>query len=84
MSAPSPESFWVMVFLGFGASTMVTRAEFRRRAWIPASPTILILYAYVGGLVGARLFLVFSHWDRFVEDPSTSSSPAAAGSSTAA
>lgn len=65
----SVESFWVMVFLGFVASTFVTRAEFRRRGVDPAAAYDLILYAYVGGLVGARLFLVFTHWQVFVEDP---------------
>ena len=65
------ESFWVMVFLGFVAATFVTRAEFRRRGVDPALAYDLILYAYIGGLVGARLFLVFTYWDRFLEDPFT-------------
>jgi len=63
------ESFWVMVLLGFVGSLLVTRAEFRRQGVDPAVAYDLILYAYVGGLVGARLFLVFTHWDKFVEDP---------------
>lgn len=63
------ESFWVMVFLGFVGSTFVTRAEFRRRGIDPALAYDLIVYAYVGGLVGARLFLVVTHWHLFVEDP---------------
>jgi phosphatidylglycerol:prolipoprotein diacylglycerol transferase len=67
----SVESFWVMVFLGFVASTFVTRAEFRRRGIDPSAAYDLILYAYVGGLLGARLFLVFTHWDLFVDDPFT-------------
>jgi phosphatidylglycerol---prolipoprotein diacylglyceryl transferase len=65
------ESFWVMVFLGFVASGLVTREEFRRRGLDPGLAYDLILYAYVGGLVGARLFLVFTYWDRFLEDPFT-------------
>jgi len=65
------ESFWVMVLFGFAASAMVTRGEFRRHGLDPGLAYDLILYAYVGGLVGARLFLVFTHWDRFVEDPFT-------------
>lgn len=65
------ESFWVMVLLGFTASAMVTRAEFRRQGLDPGLAYDLVLYAYVGGLVGARLFLVFTHWDRFLEDPFT-------------
>ena len=63
------ESFWVMVFLGFVGSALVTRGEFRRRGIDPALAYDLILYAYVGGLLGARLFLVFTHWDLFLEDP---------------
>lgn len=65
------ESFWVMVLLGFAASAMVTRSEFRRRGLDPGLAYDLILYAYVGGLVGARLFLVLTYWDRFLEDPFT-------------
>lgn len=65
------ESFWVMVFLGFVGSTWVTREEFKRRGIDPGLAYDLIVYAYVGGLVGARLFLVFTHWELFVADPFT-------------
>lgn len=63
------ESFWVMVLLGFAAATLVTRSELRRNGIDPSRAYDLILYAYVGGLVGARLFLLFTAWDVFVRDP---------------
>lgn len=63
------DSFWVMVFLGFAAAGMVLRADLRRAAIDPRAAYDLILYAYVGGLVGARLFLLATAWDVFVQDP---------------
>ncbi len=65
------ESFWVMVFLGFAAAAVVTRAEFKREGVDPHLTYDLILYAYVGGLLGARLFLLFTDWDLFIADPFT-------------
>ena len=63
------ESFWVMLFLGFVAALQVVRIEFGRRGYDPAWAYDFILYSYVGGLIGARLFLLTSAWDVFVRDP---------------
>ncbi|HUI27327.1 MAG TPA: prolipoprotein diacylglyceryl transferase [Candidatus Kryptonia bacterium] len=65
----SVESFWVMLFLGFFVALQVVRAEFRRLDYDPSWAYDFILYAYVGGLIGARLFLLTSAWDVFVQDP---------------
>ena len=58
-----------MLFLGFFVALQVVKAEFSRRGYDSAWAYDFILYAYVGGLVGARLFLLTSAWDVFVSDP---------------
>ncbi|GIW40002.1 MAG: hypothetical protein KatS3mg076_0579 [Candidatus Binatia bacterium] len=63
------ESFWVFVFLGFAAATWAGYGELRRHGLDPSLVYDLVLYAYVGGLVGARLFLVFTEWDVVRTDP---------------
>jgi len=63
------DSFWAMVFLGFAAAAWAGRAEFVRAGLDGRFAYDLLLYAYVGGLVGARLFLVFTEWDLFRADP---------------
>ena len=65
----SVESFWVMLFLGFFVALQVVRAEFARLGYDPTWAYDFILYSYVGGLVGARLFLLTSAWDVFLNDP---------------
>jgi phosphatidylglycerol:prolipoprotein diacylglycerol transferase len=63
------ESFWVTVLVGFLAALLVARAELRRMGHNPDLAYDLILHSYVGGFVGARLFLVFSAWEAFARDP---------------
>jgi phosphatidylglycerol:prolipoprotein diacylglycerol transferase len=63
------EAFWVAVLLGFLAALLVARAELRRQGHDPGAAFDLILWAYVGGFVGARLFLVFTEWSKFQSDP---------------
>jgi phosphatidylglycerol:prolipoprotein diacylglycerol transferase len=62
-------SFWVAALLGFVAAFLVVRSEARRRGYEPDLPYDLTLYAYVGGWVGARLFIIPTGWDLFVGDP---------------
>ena len=63
------EAFWVSVVVGFLVALVVARAELRRTGHDVQFAYDLILYSYVGGFVGARLFLVFSAWDVFARDP---------------
>jgi phosphatidylglycerol---prolipoprotein diacylglyceryl transferase len=63
------ESFWVAVVVGFLCALVVARAELRRCGHDPDLAYDLILWAYIGGFVGARLFLIFTAWDVFVRDP---------------
>jgi phosphatidylglycerol:prolipoprotein diacylglycerol transferase len=63
------ESFWVAVFAGFLVSLAIARSELRRYGHDPALAYDLILAAYVGGFIGARLFLFATEWDAFLRDP---------------
>lgn len=63
------ESFWVAVLAGFLAALLVARSELERQGHDPAAAYDLILWAYVGGFVGARLFLVVTAWSQFERDP---------------
>lgn len=62
-------SFWVAAFAGFFAAFVVVRSEVLRRGHSVDLAYDMILYAYVGGWLGARLFLIPSAWDLVVEDP---------------
>lgn len=63
------ESFWVSVLVGFLTALVVARADLRRTGHDPDLGYDLILWSYIGGFVGARVFLVFSAWDVFTRDP---------------
>jgi phosphatidylglycerol---prolipoprotein diacylglyceryl transferase len=63
------ESFWVAVFGGFLAALFVARRELERQGHDPGAAYDLILWAYVGGFVGARLFLIVTAWPQFQRDP---------------
>jgi len=62
-------SFWVTAFLGFLAAFLVTRSGLRRRGYGTELAYDMLLYAYVGGWVGARLALIPTAWGAFVDDP---------------
>lgn len=62
-------SFWVMAFLAFVAGFAVVRSEARRRGWGEELAYDILLYAYVGGWAGARLFLIPTAWELFRADP---------------
>ncbi|HSP96130.1 MAG TPA: prolipoprotein diacylglyceryl transferase [Candidatus Dormibacteraeota bacterium] len=63
------EAFWATVFLGFAASLLVVRADLIRLGRDSGAAYDLILWAYVGGFIGARLLLVVTAWDDFQRDP---------------
>jgi phosphatidylglycerol:prolipoprotein diacylglycerol transferase len=58
-----------MAFFGFFVSFLVVRHEFVRRGYPVVHAYDLTLWAYIGGWVGARLFVIPSGWQYFVEDP---------------
>jgi phosphatidylglycerol:prolipoprotein diacylglycerol transferase len=63
------EAFWAAVFFGFLAALFVARSELVRQGHDPGAAYDLILWAYVGGFVGARLFLIVTAWEQFQRDP---------------
>ncbi len=62
-------SFWAMAFLGFFAALRVVRRQFRERGLDERLAYDMVLWAYVGGWVGARLFVIPTGWQYFVQDP---------------
>jgi phosphatidylglycerol:prolipoprotein diacylglycerol transferase len=62
-------SFWTMSFLGFFVGLFVIRSEVLRRKMPLRDAYDIVLWAYVGGWIGARLFLIPTGWQYFVEDP---------------
>jgi phosphatidylglycerol:prolipoprotein diacylglycerol transferase len=62
-------SFWAMAFLGFFAALLVLRREFAERGEDARIAYDMVLWAYVGGWIGARLFVIPAGWTYFVEDP---------------
>jgi phosphatidylglycerol:prolipoprotein diacylglycerol transferase len=62
-------SFWAMALLGFVLAFAVVRADLIRRGMPSVLAYDMILYAYVGGWVGARLFMIPTGWQYFIVDP---------------
>lgn len=62
-------SFWTMALLGFLLALVVVRADCKRRGYGVDFAYDMVLYAYIGGWVGARLFIIPTGWDLFVKDP---------------
>ncbi len=62
-------SFWVMAFGGFLVAFLLVRSDLLRRGFGVELAYDMTLYVYVGGWVGARLFLIPSAWDLFTQDP---------------
>ncbi len=62
-------SFWVMAFLAFFVGFLVVRRDMIMRGYDVRLAYDITLWAYIGGWVGARLFLIPTGWDYFVEDP---------------
>ena len=58
-----------MAFLGFLAAFFVVRYGLRRRDYDPRIAYDIILWGYVGGWVGARIFVIPAGWEYFVESP---------------
>jgi phosphatidylglycerol:prolipoprotein diacylglycerol transferase len=62
-------SFWAMSFLGFLAALLVVRRDMLERGMPERQAYDMILWGYVGGWVGARLFVIPTGWQYFVEAP---------------
>src|SRR5262245_12134306 len=62
-------SFWTMAFVGFVAAFIVARSDIIRRGYDVTMAYDMLLYAYIGGWIGARLFLIPGNWALLQEDP---------------
>lgn len=62
-------SFWAAAFTGFLVAFLLLRSDVARRGYDVDLAYDLTLYAYIGGWVGARLFLIPTGWQYFTENP---------------
>jgi phosphatidylglycerol:prolipoprotein diacylglycerol transferase len=62
-------SFWTAALLGFVVAFLVVRSEVQRLGYDVVLAYDLLLYAYVGGWVGARLLLIPTGWQYFKQSP---------------
>ncbi len=61
--------FGIFLALAFLAGGRVAAAEFTRKGLPVDAASSAVLWAAVGGLVGARLWLILADWPAFVRDP---------------
>ena len=62
-------SFGLMMALGFLAAAYFSGKELSRRGYDGELASSLVIWAAVGGIVGARLWVIFDDWSGFVADP---------------
>ena len=62
-------SYGVMMALGFVAAGWAIRKELHSQGHNPELASSLVLWAAVGGLIGARLLFIVEAWSAFVADP---------------
>lgn len=62
-------SYGVMMALGFIAAGWVLGKELHRRGKDPNLASTFVLWAAVGGLIGARLLFLVQEWQAFLNDP---------------
>lgn len=62
-------SYGVMMALGFIAAAWVLGLELQRRGQDPNLASTFVLWAAVGGLIGARLLFLIEEWRAFLQNP---------------
>ena len=62
-------SYGVMMALSFVAAGWVISKELERQGRDPDLASTLVLWAAVGGLLGARVLFILDAWQAFVDDP---------------
>ena len=62
-------SFGAMMALAFLVAGYVVSLEMGRKGMDPEDAWSIVLWAAVGGIVGARVFVIFSDWEGFVARP---------------
>jgi phosphatidylglycerol:prolipoprotein diacylglycerol transferase len=61
--------FGIFMALAFLAAGWAAGREFARKGYDPALASSAVVWAAVGGLLGARLWIVFDAWDEFLRAP---------------
>jgi phosphatidylglycerol---prolipoprotein diacylglyceryl transferase len=61
--------FGIFLALAFLAAGAVGGREFERKGLDPAVASSAVVWAAIGGIVGARLWLVIDGWQEFARDP---------------
>jgi len=61
--------FGIFMALAFLAAGWAAGREFARRGWDPGLASNAVVWAAVGGLLGARVWIVADAWDEFVQAP---------------
>jgi phosphatidylglycerol:prolipoprotein diacylglycerol transferase len=61
--------FGLFLALAFLAAGRAAGSEFTRRGWDPNLASSVVVWAAVGGIVGARVWLVLAAWPEFVRAP---------------
>lgn len=65
-------SFGLMMALGFLAATFLGTREFNRRGYDGEIASTLVVWAAIGGIVGARIWAIAGDWDGFLSNPTGS------------
>src|SRR5436309_14090841 len=63
--------FGIFLALAFLAAGWVSAREFARRGYDPSLASNAVVWAAVGGILGARLWLVIDAWPEFVRAPAS-------------
>ncbi|HJQ84571.1 MAG TPA: prolipoprotein diacylglyceryl transferase [Candidatus Binatia bacterium] len=63
--------FGIFLALAFLAAGQIAAREFARKGWDPALASSAVVWAAVGGLAGARLWIVVDAWPEFTRAPFT-------------
>lgn len=61
--------FGIFLAAAFLAAGSVAGREFRRKGWDPNLASSAVVWAAVGGLVGARVWILLDAWPEFARDP---------------
>src|SRR5437762_3457694 len=63
--------FGIFLALAFLAAGWVSAREFARKGYDPGLASNAVVWAAVGGIIGARLWLVIDAWPEFVRAPAS-------------
>ena len=77
-------SFGVFMALSFLTGGWVFASEMERKGQDPELAWDMVMWAAIGGILGAKLYYMVLHWPETLANPWGASSPAAASSGTAA